>query len=102
MTPEGKIKRGIKAVLDRYRPHVYTYMPVPGGYGRRTLDYIGFCCGLGFAIEAKRIGGKPTSMQQTTISEIEQSGARVFVINSYDRIVELEQWITTVVDNRSV
>lgn len=50
-TPEGKIKEKIRMVLETYRERgiLYYYMPVPVGYGRSTLDYLGFICGYGFA-----------------------------------------------------
>ena len=97
MTPEGKVKRGIKAVLDKHGKHVYIFMPVPGGYGRSTLDYIGICCGCGFAIEAKREGGKPTDRQLGIIGNIERAGGKVFVINADKGLTELNDWLTTVV-----
>jgi hypothetical protein len=96
MTPEGKIKRGIKAVLDKYSANIYYYMPVPGGYGRSTLDYLGFCCGLGFAVEAKRPKGRPTERQQGMIEDIERGGAKVFVVNDVDTLKALDDWLNVV------
>jgi hypothetical protein len=97
MTPEAKVKAGIRAVLRRHEPHVYDYMPVPGGYGRSALDYIGCCCGMFFAIEAKRRGKVPTPRQETTIEAMELAGARVFIIDGPDGMGELDRWLTTVV-----
>lgn len=96
MTPEGKIKAGIREVLKKYSSVIYYHMPVPTGFGRSSLDYIGFAAGLGFAIEAKRPRGKPTGRQETTIEQIERAGARVFVINSYDGIAALDKWLMEV------
>lgn len=100
MTPEGKTKAGISAVLKKYSNYIYYYMPVPGGYGRSTVDYLGFACGLGFAIEAKRERGKPTARQNIWIEQIERSQAKVFVINSIDGIAELDRWLSEVTKGR--
>ena len=37
MTPEGKVKKKIKEVLDEYG--VYYFMPVQHGYGPRGVDF---------------------------------------------------------------
>lgn len=102
MTPEGKIKRAISAVLKSYAPQVYYYMSVPTGYGRSTLDYVGFACGLGFAIEAKAPGEKPTARQRAVIEEIEAAGAPVFVIHNHAELAILEAWLSTLMEARRI
>ena len=99
MTPEGKVKAGIRAVLNRHGTRVYAYMPVPSGYGRSTLDYLGSAAGLAFAIEAKAPRKKPTPRQETMIEQMEMAGMKVFVINGPDGLDELDRWLTTVVGN---
>ena len=96
MTPEGKVKAAIRVVLNKYRSQIYVYMPVPGGYGRSTIDYLGFASGLGFAIEAKKPKGKPTDRQSGIIEDIERGGAKVFVINDVNSLQELDNWLLTV------
>jgi hypothetical protein len=99
MTPEARTKRRIKYVLDKYKNYIYYYMPVPGGYGSVTLDYIGFYHGHGFAIEAKRPGSRPTPRQMVVIGNMFRSGARVFVIDGTDQtdtIEDLERWFIAV------
>lgn len=81
MTPEGKVKAGITKLLKRHAPYVFYDMPVPGGYGKSTLDYVGWVCGRAFAIEAKAKGKLPTKRQETTIKEMMAAGAVVFVID---------------------
>jgi hypothetical protein len=94
MTPEAKTKQKIKQLLDKYRDRpIYTYMPVPGGYGAPTLDYLGFFYGEGFAIEAKRPGGKPAVRQLGTIDAIRRSGAKVFVVSDDASLAELDYWL---------
>lgn len=100
MTPEAKIKRAIKSILDKYKPDVYYYMPVPSGYGGTTIDYIGFACGCGFAIEAKRPGGKPTPRQEVDIDRMRRASAVVFVIDGPEGLAELDKWLTTVVERK--
>jgi hypothetical protein len=98
MTPEGKVKKKIKAVLDNYSCHnIYVYMPVPGGFGQPTLDYLGFLYGRGFAIEAKRLKGKPTPRQEGTIEKISASGAQVFVVNDDASLRDLDDWLSLIV-----
>lgn len=97
MTPEGKIKAAITATLRNYGRAVYYFMPVQTGYGTATLDYLGFCCGIGFAIEAKRPKGRPSPRQQNTIEMMQEAGVRVFVIDGPVGLEELEQWLSTVI-----
>jgi hypothetical protein len=79
-TPEGKVKQKVRGILDRY-PRMYYYMPVPTGYGRASLDFIGCYNGLYFAIETKDEGKEPTTRQRATILEMSNAGAAVFVIS---------------------
>lgn len=99
MTPESKIKVRIKFVLDEFEEHnIYYYMSVPNGYGKSTLDYLGFIYGQGFAIEAKRPGGKPTRRQVLVIDDIRRSRTPVFVINDDLSLAEFRTWLERVVD----
>jgi hypothetical protein len=102
MTPEGKIKRKIREVFNKYKSHgIYVYMPVPGGYGKSSLDYLGFICGLGFAVEAKAPDKKPRPRQLGTIERIEESGVPVFVVDDDATLAKLDRWLTTVVERNS-
>lgn len=90
MTPEGKVKRKVSALLKRY--HAYYTMPVPGGFGKQGLDYEGCHNGMFFAVETKRPGVKePTDRQKNTIREIERAGGKTFVIDGDTS--ELERWL---------
>lgn len=94
MTPEGRIKQKIKKVLDIYKEDgIYYFMPVPGGYGKSTLDYLGFFYGFGFAVEAKAPGEKPTPRQEGTIADIGRSGAPVFVIDGEETLAPFARWL---------
>jgi hypothetical protein len=70
---------------------------VPGGYGSRTLDFLGCVEGTFFAIEAKRPGGKPTSLQSGIMQDIEDAGGETFVINDDESLYSFGIWL----ENRS-
>jgi hypothetical protein len=80
LTPEGKVKAKVKQVLKRY--NCWTDWPVPGGYGKSSLDCIGCIGGTFFSIETKKEGGKPTALQNQTILQITRAGGTVFVIDT--------------------
>jgi hypothetical protein len=82
VTPEHKTKRVISKLLSKHK--VYSYMPVPYGYGPTTLDYLGCIRGKFFAIEAKAPGKKPTPLQVNTIERIRAAGGVAFVIDGVD------------------
>ena len=93
MTPEGIIKQKIKKLLDSYGKQLYFYMPVPGGYGARTVDYLGCCKGVFFAVEAKRPGAKATAVQEAILERIRCSGGIAFVVNDDASLAELKRWL---------
>ena len=93
MTPEGKVKQKITKYLKSLWPDVWYFMPVPGGFGVRTVDYIGCYKGLLFAIEAKRPGKEPTALQQLTMDEVRTAGGAAFLINDDETLAAFKQWI---------
>jgi hypothetical protein len=90
VTPEGKVKKAVTAILKQ-TSELYYFMPVPGGFGTTTLDYIGCHRGTFFAIETKKPGGKPTLRQGQIIGTMHAAKARVFVIDG--DTTELEDWL---------
>lgn len=96
MTPEGRVKSKINKVLAPRKPLLWWDMPVPGGYGKPTLDYVGCYQGRAFAIEAKAAGKKPTPRQDLTIEAMRVAGMKVFVIDG--DTTELELWLEAVED----
>ncbi len=91
-TPEGKIKKMIKKVLDK-QEDLYYEMPVPSGYGKSGLDYQGCFRGEYFAIEAKAPGKVPTALQEETIRRIEKAGGKTFVISDERGCQLLDAWL---------
>ena len=72
-TAEGKLKDKVRKLLDE--AGAWYWMPVPSGYGRSTLDFIGCYRGRFFAIETKAPGGQPTQRQSIVIEELRGAGA---------------------------
>lgn len=92
-TPESKVKAKVKKVLAKYSMlrYIYGHWPVPSGYGRSTLDYLGAIQGIAFAIETKAPGEKPTPLQDGYIEDMRRAGMKVFVIDGDTS--ELEEWL---------
>lgn len=72
MTPEGKVKKEIKAWLKERG--AYFFMPVPTGYGKKTIDFLVCLNGRFVGIEAKAPGNEPTALQDIHIEEIRKAG----------------------------
>ena len=89
MTPEGAIKAKVKTILNKYG--AYYFMPVQGGYGARTLDFLGCHSGRFFAIETKAPGKRMTEQQRAIADRIAKAGGKVFEING--DYTELEEWL---------
>lgn len=80
MTPESKVKKKVSKYLDTL-PKCWYNMPVPSGYGRPMLDYIGCLDGRAFAIETKAPGAKLSPRQEGMVEDMARSGMVVFVID---------------------
>jgi hypothetical protein len=76
MTPEGRIKKEIKAYLDSIG--AYHIWPVSTGYGPALLDCYASVKGHFVAIEVKASGKKPTPRQELTMQEILAKGGASF------------------------
>lgn len=94
-TPEGKIKRKVSALLREF-PRVWYDMPVPSGFGKSTLDYIGCANGHFFSIETKAPGKKPTPRQDSMIEDMQRAGGVTFVIDGDEGLNKLEDWLHSV------
>ena len=94
MTPEGRVKSRVRKLLARYQG-MYTYWPVPTGFGRAAIDVFGCYRGRFFAIEVKAGNKKPTLRQTQELSNVERAMGETFVIASEDdpRLDRLEKWL---------
>jgi len=92
MTPEGRVKAKIKALLKKY-DRLWYFMPVPGGFGVRTVDYIGCYRGVFFVIEAKRPGKDATDLQKLTLQAVRDAGGAAFLINDDETLAKFKDWL---------
>ncbi len=80
MTPEGRVKKKVKEILDDLG--AYYTMPVTGGYGGSGApDFIICIAGLFYGIECKANGGKPTALQLKHHDDIRKAGGIAVVID---------------------
>lgn len=98
MTPEGRVKAKVKALLAEYGEAIYSHWPVQHGMGAPTLDCNGCVrilprLAVRFDIETKAPGQKPTERQELTIARMRKAGSKVFVIDG--DLTELKRWLST-------
>ncbi len=93
-TPEGRAKAKVREVLSRY-PSMYTYWPVPSGFGRTNIDVIGCYRGRFFGIEVKADDKKPTLKQDRELQSMARAMGKTFVIagTTSPVIDELIAWL---------
>lgn len=100
MTPEGRVKARVKAVLARF-DGLYSYWPVPTGYGPSGLDCYVCYRGRMIVIETKAPGKKLTPRQCFCKHELITAGARVFVIDGTlytDTVEDLEAHLCAILE----
>ena len=84
MTPEGRVKAKVKAILKRYR-NVWYFMPVSGGYGKHGVpDFVCCICGGFIGVECKAGRGDVTHLQAQCHLDITAAGGVVFVVNEHN------------------
>jgi len=80
MTPEGKVKKRVKAILDEQQ--VYHFSPMQNGMGRAGIPDIVACHnGKFIGIECKAGSNKPTALQERELNRILNAGGEAYVIN---------------------
>lgn len=83
MTPEAKVKKKIRTVLEKCG--AYYAMPVTGGYGASGVpDFLICIKGRFIAVEAKAGTNKPTALQVSNMKRIEDAGGLSIVINEHN------------------
>lgn len=93
MTPEGRVKRKVSAMLNGLGPECWTFMPVQTGYGKRALDYLICYRGRFFAIETKDKGKDLTTLQKLTRAAMEAAGAIVLKVDDDESLAVAMQII---------
>lgn len=82
-TPEGKVKKAVRQVLDGLG--AYYVMPVTGGYGRQGApDFLVCHQGKFYGIETKAGKGKLTALQELNLKKIIDCGGVALVIREAD------------------
>jgi len=85
MTPEAKVKKQVKAILDGL--DVYHFSPMQNGMGRAGIPDIIACHGGRFiGIECKAGDNKPTALQERELNRILNAGGEAYVI--YEENIE--------------
>ena len=80
MTPEAKVKKKVKLILDELG--AYHFFPLMGGFGRAGVpDIIGCYNGCFFAIECKAGNNKTTALQNRELEKIRKAGGVAIIIN---------------------
>ena len=89
MTPEAKVKKRVKEMLDRLE--IYHFSPPGMGLGRSGIPDL-ICCANGkfVAIECKAGKGQTTALQERELNRIMNAGGEAFVVNE-DNITELHE-----------
>lgn len=97
-TPEGAVKKMVKTMLSEYGNSIYYFMPVQGGFGASTLDFLGCHIGRFFAIETKAPGKHPTDRQTMIMNSMRQAKGRVFIIDGERDLMELRAWLNGMIE----
>ena len=80
MTPEAKVKKKVKKILDDLK--AYHFSPMTAGYGRSGVPDIIVCYkGKFIGIECKAGNNEPTLLQKHNMKLINDNQGLAFVIN---------------------
>lgn len=93
-TPEAKVKKAVKLVLDEMG--IYHFSPVQNGMGRAGIpDIIGCYNGRFLGIECKAGKGKTTALQDLELEKIRQAKGFTFIVNEHNMqdLKELLLWM---------
>ena len=91
MTPEAKVKKKVKAILEAHG--AYYAMPIGGGYGNSGVPDFLICFeGRFLAIECKANGNKPTALQTRHLEAIRGAGGTAIVIDETN-YEDLNGWL---------
>jgi hypothetical protein len=102
MTPEGKVKKKVSALLKKYG--VWYVMPRGTTFGRSGIpDYICLIRGRLVAIEAKAGTNPPTALQRHEIASIVAQGGIAVVVNeqSLSFLETTLRWITSSIQSKT-
>lgn len=92
ITPEGKVKKQIRDLLDSF-PTIWYFSPQGGRFGKSGIpDIIGCYRGKFFAVEVKAPGKKEntTALQKAQIQAIRDVWGQVIVV---DNATDFSKWL---------
>jgi Holliday junction resolvase len=88
-TPESKVKKRVREVLDKLG--IYHFMPPANGFGRAGIpDIIACMDGHFIAIECKAGKGQTTALQDRELNAILNAGGTTYIARE-NNIDELQQ-----------
>ena len=109
MTPEGKVKKLVAALLAEFnivnakdagrelKSNGWYFCPGQNGYGVKGIpDFVGHYLGRFFAVETKAPDKIPTGFQELQIAEILRSGGAVFVVDGPEGVEEVRKFFQTI------
>lgn len=109
MTPEGAVKKSVRALLAEFniqeargagkKGEYEGWYFMPGGNGRGVSgipDFMGHYKGLFFSIETKAPGEEPEGFQALQIKSIRESGGMVFVVDGPYELALVRSWLNRV------
>ena len=95
LTPEAKVKKKVKEILDQMG--VYHFSPMQNGMGRAGIpDIIGCLEGQFLGIECKAGKGTTTALQERELTRIQNAGGYALVVNetNINQLWEIKEWMT--------
>lgn len=99
MTPEGRVKKKVKDILEDLG--AYYTMPVTGGYGNSGApDFIICIAGLFYGIECKANGGKATALQMKQHDDIRKAGGIALIVDE-NNVVNLRKELLSYVQSKA-
>lgn len=91
MTPEAKVKKEVKKILDELE--CYYFFPATGGFGKSGVPDIVVCyLGHFVGIECKSGDNKPTLLQEKNLENINKSKGSSIVVNEKN-LPNLKMWL---------
>lgn len=93
LTPEGKIKRRVREVLQAHK--IWYFLPGNNGFGKSGIpDFVCIVDGGFVGIECKADKTKtPTALQVATGEQIVLAGGRWFLVRCDEDVAELDKWL---------
>lgn len=103
MTPEAKVKKRVREILDEFcKDHQgYYFFPPANGYGRQGIPDV-ICCiqGRFVAIECKANGGVPTELQNREAFKIQKAGGVTLLVDEHS-LHKLETYLLLIKERQS-